>query len=162
MKYFYCEKRTRQPFPYYYYYYYYYYYSVFGHDQSDPQSVVLDKVGSFPQVIRCSPELVFRAVGSGQKCCWLDMLGQVCIICSGICSLSPHSQRAVGWRPIFLRCWCRSWSWNIVSWAFLSLAGGCCLSLPLIAISLFSPLDFIMIMKPFQFCAYFANHESFW
>jgi hypothetical protein len=35
--------------------------SAFSHDQSDPQSVVLDctldKVGSFPQVIRCSPEL---------------------------------------------------------------------------------------------------------
>jgi hypothetical protein len=50
--------------------------------------------------------LVFRAVGSGQKCCRLDMLGQVCRICSGVCSrvcsLSPHSQRAVGWRPIFL------------------------------------------------------------
>jgi hypothetical protein len=72
--------------------------------------------------------LVFKAVGSGQKCCRLDMLGQVCRICSGICSLSPHSQRAVGWRPIFLRCW---WSLqypvrsqNIVTWHF-SLAGGC-------------------------------------
>jgi hypothetical protein len=36
--------------------------------------------------------LVFRAVGSGQKCCRLDMLRQVCRICSGVCSLSPHSQ----------------------------------------------------------------------
>jgi hypothetical protein len=26
--------------------------SAFGHDQSDPQSVVLDKVGSFPQVMK--------------------------------------------------------------------------------------------------------------
>jgi hypothetical protein len=27
--------------------------SAFGHDQSDPHSVVLDEVGSFPQVIHC-------------------------------------------------------------------------------------------------------------
>jgi hypothetical protein len=38
--------------------------SVFGHDQSDPQSVVLDKVGtSLPQVIRCSPELGLQGNG---------------------------------------------------------------------------------------------------
>jgi hypothetical protein len=44
--------------------------------------------------------LVFRAVGSSQKCgCRLDMLRKVCRICSGICLLSPHSQRAVGWSP---------------------------------------------------------------
>jgi hypothetical protein len=37
--------------------------------------------------------LVFRTVGSGEKCCRLYMLGQVCRICSGVCSLNPHSQR---------------------------------------------------------------------
>jgi hypothetical protein len=68
--------------------------------------------------------LVFRVVGSGQKCCRLEMLGQVCRICSGVCSLSPHSQTTEGWSPIFLRCW---WSLQcpvhcryVVTWVFLS------------------------------------------
>jgi hypothetical protein len=39
-------------------YYYYYPSSAFGrHDHSDFQTVVLDKVGSFSQVLRCSPDL---------------------------------------------------------------------------------------------------------
>jgi hypothetical protein len=58
----------------------------------------LTKLVVFVRSSAVSQSLVFRAVGSGQKCCRLDMLGQVC-------SLSPHSQRAVGWSPIFLWCW---------------------------------------------------------
>jgi hypothetical protein len=33
------------------------YSSALSHDQSDPQTVVLDIVGSFSQVLRCPPDL---------------------------------------------------------------------------------------------------------
>jgi hypothetical protein len=102
--------------------------SAFGHDHdhSDPQTMVLDKVGSFSQVLRCSP----RAWSLGQ---WALARSAAKLTCWGrsaeyahsdICSLSTHSQRAVGWSPIFLRCWwslqCPVQSPYIVTWVFLS------------------------------------------
>jgi hypothetical protein len=75
-------------------------FSALGQDHDlYSQTEMVYKIGDSQQV----QSLIVRVVSSGQKCCWLVMMGQVCRICSGIWSMSSHSQTSVGWSHKFPR-----------------------------------------------------------
>jgi hypothetical protein len=131
--------------------------STFGYDHS--QTVMFSKIGharssAVPQ------SLVLRVVSSGWKCCRLVIMGQVCRICSGIWSLSPHLQTAVGCSPKYMFWWslqCPVQSlykyWDLVFSPRLVVA----VSHLLVSISCVSPLDSLFCLED---CFVFAEGRT--
>jgi hypothetical protein len=110
--------------------------------------------------------LVLRVVGSGQMCCRLVMMGQVCSMCWCVWYAEPTTFANSCWvesLPSLLRCWwslqCPVRSRYIWRLGLFSPAGRCCLS-PLVSISRVSPLTGLYLFFVEEYFGFVEGHTG--